>query len=193
MQVLYGKLPGKEIRVIPGKKVAAVEQINAGVNVLCADDSVFKGDVLVGSDGVHSTIRHLALESPMTGSYDKKPSTAINLTAKHNCLFVTGPALDGITSCNITELHDNGITFQMVATSASSYSTMRNPKDPPVVRRCTAEDAEALAVEYADHLISWGDKLKSKDPRIANDSANMYDLEEGVAKKWYGRLPVSKG
>jgi len=28
MQVLYEKLPGKGIRVIPGKKVAAVEQIN---------------------------------------------------------------------------------------------------------------------------------------------------------------------
>lgn len=28
MQVLYETLPGKGIRVIPGKKVAAVEQIN---------------------------------------------------------------------------------------------------------------------------------------------------------------------
>ena len=75
----------------------------------------------------------------------------------------------------------------------TSHATMRNPKNPPVARRSTAEDAGALAVEYADYLISWAGKLKSKDPQIAKDSANMCDLEEGVAKKWYGRLPVSKG
>ena len=87
---------------------------------MCADGSVFKRNVLIGSDVFHSTIRHLALESPSTGSYDKNPSTTMNLTAKYNCLFRTGPGLDGITPCDITELHDNGVTFQMVPTSDQS-------------------------------------------------------------------------
>jgi 2-polyprenyl-6-methoxyphenol hydroxylase-like FAD-dependent oxidoreductase len=40
------------------KQVSKIEHTLEGVTVFCTDDSVYKGDIAVGADGVHSIVRY---------------------------------------------------------------------------------------------------------------------------------------
>lgn len=40
------------------KRVSKIEHSSEGVTVFCTDDTVYKGDIVVGADGAHSIVRH---------------------------------------------------------------------------------------------------------------------------------------
>lgn len=44
-------------KILSGKRVLSIKQDNVGVSVHCADGSDYHGDVLVGCDGAHSSVR----------------------------------------------------------------------------------------------------------------------------------------
>jgi 2-polyprenyl-6-methoxyphenol hydroxylase-like FAD-dependent oxidoreductase len=50
---------GRGIRIEHGKRLVAAEQVAGGVRARFADGSEATGDVLIGCDGVHSTVRRL--------------------------------------------------------------------------------------------------------------------------------------
>lgn len=55
-----GLKEGRKGEVVLGKKIVGVEQEdgeNGPVKVTCADGSVFEGDLVIGADGVRSTVR----------------------------------------------------------------------------------------------------------------------------------------
>lgn len=56
LQTLYNHLKSKD-KVLTGKRVANVTLQGSGVRVETADGDLFTGDILVGADGVHSTVR----------------------------------------------------------------------------------------------------------------------------------------
>lgn len=56
LQVLYDNLKNKN-RVLPKKKVTKVELVGEGVLVHTQDGAIFQGDIVVGADGIHSTVR----------------------------------------------------------------------------------------------------------------------------------------
>lgn len=56
LQILYDELPDKS-KVLTGKRVKHVEDNEEEISVELTDGSVEKGDLVVGGDGVHSTIR----------------------------------------------------------------------------------------------------------------------------------------
>lgn len=56
LPVLFDKLMFKE-RVLTNKMVVSVDMSGEHVTVQTHDGSVYSGDIVVGADGVHSTIR----------------------------------------------------------------------------------------------------------------------------------------
>src|SRR3954468_13047290 len=92
METLYSKLPDRERYVLPAKKVSGIEQDDTSVTVTCADGSVFKGDVLVGCDGVHSAVRRLVFEQPAAG---RKAKTPPRLGSEYRGLFGSSPRPEG--------------------------------------------------------------------------------------------------
>ena len=73
LATLYDNLKNKD-KVITGAKVQTVNTLLGGVEVATLDGQVFKGDLVVGADGVYSTIRkemwrlvdemHISIEQP---------------------------------------------------------------------------------------------------------------------------------
>ena len=58
LKVLYDSLPNKS-RVQVDKKVVSLESDQSGqVTVKVEDGGVYKGDLVVGADGVHSRVRN---------------------------------------------------------------------------------------------------------------------------------------
>ncbi|KAF9905008.1 hypothetical protein EC991_002071 [Linnemannia zychae] len=45
-------------KILFGKKVIDISEADTGVTIRTSDDALFEGDILVGADGAHSTVRH---------------------------------------------------------------------------------------------------------------------------------------
>jgi 2-polyprenyl-6-methoxyphenol hydroxylase-like FAD-dependent oxidoreductase len=57
LEILYKHLADGDRRVHTNKRVEKVEHSSDKVRVYCTDQSVFEGDIVVGADGVRSTVR----------------------------------------------------------------------------------------------------------------------------------------
>jgi 2-polyprenyl-6-methoxyphenol hydroxylase-like FAD-dependent oxidoreductase len=56
LKVLYDGIKDKT-KVLTKKRVQNVELTDGGVTVKTADGSAYKGDILIGADGIHSSVR----------------------------------------------------------------------------------------------------------------------------------------
>jgi 2-polyprenyl-6-methoxyphenol hydroxylase-like FAD-dependent oxidoreductase len=56
LQVLYDNIRDKT-RILTRKRVQKVDMNDEGVTVQTTDGSTYQGDILVGADGIHSTVR----------------------------------------------------------------------------------------------------------------------------------------
>jgi 2-polyprenyl-6-methoxyphenol hydroxylase-like FAD-dependent oxidoreductase len=56
LQVLYANIKDKT-KVLTKKHVKSVDMTDFGVVVTTSDGSSYNGDILVGSDGIHSSVR----------------------------------------------------------------------------------------------------------------------------------------
>jgi hypothetical protein len=56
LEVLYNNLKS-EASVLPGQKAESVKIFNDGIEVTTSKGQVYQGDILVGADGVYSTVR----------------------------------------------------------------------------------------------------------------------------------------
>ena len=207
MQVLYDALPDRESRVLTGKKVVGVEQDDSCATVSCADGSVFKGDMVVGCDGVRSAVRRFGLEGAESEKKNQKKRTRSPFKAEYQGLFGYGPRLDGVPPCDLTEVHDKDVSFMVLSTHDVSFWLVTHLKENRDTgssssaeggekkHKYSAEDAQALADRYADHPVAWGGKVTFGDLWRTRSPANsgLYDLMEGVADRWYHGRVVTIG
>jgi 2-polyprenyl-6-methoxyphenol hydroxylase-like FAD-dependent oxidoreductase len=56
LKTIYGNLKDKS-KVLVNKGIASVEHSKSGVTAICDDGSTYQGDILIGADGVRSTVR----------------------------------------------------------------------------------------------------------------------------------------
>lgn len=188
MEVLYGRLPDRERRVLPNKKVTGVKQDDKSVTVTCSDGSVYEGDVLVGCDGVHSAIRRLVFE----------PGSPIPAAAKgeYRGLFGSSPRPEGIPAAGVTETHDSGIVFMILCTDDTAFWLVTHRKDAgaPDSQKYSAEDIQALVDKYQDHSVASGKTVTFGDlwrTRNTVPGPGMYDYHEGIAERWFnGRVAI---
>jgi len=194
MELLYSKLPDSEKRVLPNKKVVAVEQDDSSVTVTCADGSEFKGDILIGCDGVNSAVRRLAFSSSENGPKDSISSSR----AEYRGLFGSSPRPDGLSPCNVTETHDSGIVFMILCTDERAFWLVTNLKDKNTPnQKYSDEDIQELANRYKDHSVAEGKKVTFGDLWETRNTVvgrpGMYDYHEGVAERWHDRRVVIVG
>jgi hypothetical protein len=56
LQILYDNIKDKS-RVLTSKRIVRTRLIDGGVGVIASDGTSISGDILVGADGIHSTVR----------------------------------------------------------------------------------------------------------------------------------------
>ena len=55
-QVLYNHVQDKS-KVLTQKRVVTIDTMESAVQVVTKDGSTYEGDIVVGGDGIHSTVR----------------------------------------------------------------------------------------------------------------------------------------
>ncbi|KAL6703175.1 hypothetical protein ACN47E_010168 [Coniothyrium glycines] len=192
IQVLYDRLRDKS-KVLTGKGVKSVEHGSDCVRVVTSDGASYSGEVLVGADGVHSTvrqeIRRLAREK---GEKCFSPDELDTTPTNYSCIF-------GISKPN-KKFPKN--SSHNVAGSNHSYLVATGPGDriywflfkklPQMVHgydnipRYTDADRDALASLHENDLLMG--ELRFGELYQTKMTATLQAIPEFVFKRWhYGR------
>jgi len=89
-------------------KAVLFREDDSGVEVTCADGTVYKGDILVGADGIHSPVREFMYsELEKTDQKHLVAKSRKGLRADYTCVFGYGPKVPGLESVFHTALGDS--------------------------------------------------------------------------------------
>ena len=94
------------------KRVTLIQTSETGVHLTCADDSEYKGDLLVGADGANSVVRQ-AIFAQLQSKGQLSASDAVPLP--YNCICLVGQT-ETVEEASFPELkHELCQTNNMVA------------------------------------------------------------------------------
>ncbi|KAF3011507.1 hypothetical protein E8E14_008309 [Neopestalotiopsis sp. 37M] len=178
---LYETLPDKT-RIKTNASVQDIKQDANGVEVVLSNGETEKGDLVLGCDGVYSTVRSIMWDAANAAS-----PGMITVQEKRSI-----PELSetDMTVINTPE-HSHLFTLTPKRGFFSVYFLLDKPCPwPKRAKRFTEQDAEELARSVADHPLSdtvmfgevWKRRLRS----------SVIHLEEGVLDHWYhGRIALA--
>ncbi|KAI2617412.1 FAD binding domain protein [Hypoxylon sp. NC1633] len=194
LQLLYDGLPDKT-PIRNSIIIKDVKEVIDGVEVTLADGTVEKGDMLLGCDGVHSSMRsfmwHYA-NKDIPGFITDKEKNAFKTQWK--CLVGVGPPEASLGASDLTVTHDDKYSFEIVAqpdrTFFFVYFYLKEPYSSPARVRYTDQDAEELAATVADHPLTptckFGDLWKNRV------RGTLVASEEGILEHWHhGRIVLA--
>ncbi|KAK3357850.1 FAD binding domain-containing protein [Lasiosphaeria hispida] len=185
LELLERRLPGRESRLHTNKQVTAIETTNQGVSVICADGSTFGGSIVIGADGVHSTVRRLMDEqSPQAST-----STSSPMTTTYVGLYGTCPLLPGLDPSVFYETHGPAYSMQLAINNNRCMFIIYHRLNKPTKARhhFSGEEKEALAARYADTHITPHHTFSDVWKAVA--WSHMAHIEEGLASTWHeGRV-----
>lgn len=198
IQVLYDNLRNKS-KVLTSQGVLHVEQQKApgGVRVTTMNGSVFDGEILVGADGIHSTVRRemwRIAEAERPGYFPLTDRDGA--TTDYCCVFGISKPNKNFPKYSVRNIIGNGCSYlittgpnhriyfflfkKLTKTATGVYEK---------IPRYTDADRDALAKLHASDPM--GENITFGDLYDAKTSATLQALPEIVFSKWhYGRMLI---
>ncbi|KAJ0142365.1 Uncharacterized protein HZ326_14827 [Fusarium oxysporum f. sp. albedinis] len=188
LKVLYDNIKDKS-KILTNKRVVRTELVNGGVHAVTSDGTIIAGDILVGADGVHSTVRsemwRLAGRlSP--GLFDPNEHEAP--PCENSCIFGISNLCPGINPGDLHCVFRNSSSYLVTGGPQGRVYWFRFQKLPEKVHgsaipRYTEKDLQKSLSEAADDNILPNLKFSTL---IENKvSAVMTPLVEYVYKQWH--------
>jgi 2-polyprenyl-6-methoxyphenol hydroxylase-like FAD-dependent oxidoreductase len=213
IQVLFESITDK-FKVQVNQRVVKVSPIEDGVEVLTNSGLTVQGDILVGADGVHSTVRRemwrlaetlqpgyfpASISDSKSTSLHQDPNLAFELSERslalvceYACIFgISGPTGHFKGGDAVSVFRDHYSCFVTGGPKGKVYwfifSGLDKPRIGKNIPRFTKEDEERLATKYKD--VEIADGLFFADLYATKMFSVMTPLEEGVFEKWhFGRM-----
>ncbi|KAJ1324860.1 FAD dependent monooxygenase [Microdochium nivale] len=188
LKVLYERLRNKN-KVFVNQKVQTISTGPSGVEVKTASGDVFSGSIIIGADGVHSTVRRemRRLADERSPGYFS-PGEEDNVPSYYHCSF--GIAQDVLKWKQGDQTFTCGHGKSMLVSSGPrgrcywflfiKFANIRRGKDIP---KFTRQDEEKMVEENRDFLIQ--DNLTFGDVYDKRISSTLTSLHEIVYKKWF--------
>ncbi|KAL6903262.1 hypothetical protein GGI43DRAFT_336239 [Trichoderma evansii] len=176
---LLSGLNDPDNRVFTGKQLINIIPRENSVAVEFADGTSYDGSIVIGADGIWSTVRDQIRQYTPSGLFLKNP-----YEASYKGIFGRGPLVDGITSGQGIEVHGDGWLIQAFPSQKETHmfiykrippTTTKVPFSSVVTEDDVAEFYNAKLTPQVAFKDIW-------DKRYAQGTANY---EEGVAQKWY--------
>lgn len=201
LDVLKRTLPGQP-KIHTSKKVVSIDTTSTGVTVHCADGSSFDGSIVLGCDGVNSTVRRIlddkiAARRESGGLEKKKPAATTTCTYqtsvfKSETVGVYGYCegrIPGVEPATWYETHSDGFTFQLSGGDDMTLFLLYERLPAPVSSlddggiRFSDEDQKAFVDRLGDHHVT--PTLTVRELMTQTKWSYMSHLEEGVIDTWY--------
>ncbi|KAL3443344.1 hypothetical protein BJX65DRAFT_298416 [Aspergillus insuetus] len=199
LEILHDRYPAKS-NIHINKKVIEIKQTEREAQVVTNDGSVYRGDLVVGADGIHSAVR-AEMWRQAKGLIGRRDRQDVNVelpafTVEYACVFGISAPISGLESgehvnsyldglCVITFHGKDGRVFWFILIKLQKRFVY--PNTP----RFSASDAANVCAEYANVPV-WGD-ISVRDLWRNKTSASMTALEEGLLDNWSFKRVVLLG
>lgn len=203
LEILYNRL-GEKDRVQTSKKVVTVEYLPTKVLVHCADQSVVEGDIVVGADGVRSTVRkemwrHMESSGLEKEAKEEKASMfALNavtshalihlvMTSEYSCVFGISTPTPGLAPGDCHRTYEKDYSSLTIAGKDSRvfwflFTKMDRVYTGSEIPRFSDEDMEKHLAQYSDKPITHTVPFSAIYQSAV--SKTFLALEEGFHKRW---------
>ncbi|KAJ5613840.1 monooxygenase [Penicillium herquei] len=123
LEILYTHLGGNQEKVLTGKRVIQVDHHDTGVVAHCKDGTSYEGDLIVGADGVHSTVRKLMWNyMDSAGLRQQVEKERTTMTSEYDCVFGISDPVPGLTPRQSYRTYGEGYsTLVIVSKGARVY------------------------------------------------------------------------
>ncbi|KAJ4245067.1 hypothetical protein NW762_014278 [Fusarium torreyae] len=196
LQVLYDNIKDKS-KILTNKRVVRTQLFDGGVHAVTSDGTLIRGDILVGADGVHSTIRHemwkLAASSD-PGHFDPKEDEAP--PCDNSCIFGISNPCPGIEPGDLSCVFRDSASYLVVGGPNGRVYWFRFQKLPKrlcgsaIPRYTEADLAKALSDSSDENILP---NLKFSTLIENKVSAVMTPLSEYVYKQWHFNRIITLG
>lgn len=205
LQILYNNIKDKS-RILTAKRVIRTQLIDGGVEVIASDGTKISGDILVGADGIHSTVRQEMWRLARGASpnhfdpYEhegKKQSSPVSerilLTdiappCDNSCIFGISNPCQGIGPGDLHCVFRDNSSYLVTGGPEGRIYWFRFQRLPKTLRgsdipRYSQDDLSKALADAADDHILPGVKFSALvDNKV---SAVMTPLVEYVYKQWH--------
>ncbi|KAJ6506769.1 FAD binding domain-containing protein [Mycena sanguinolenta] len=198
IEVFYNNLKDK-FKVLVDKRVVTVTPLANGVQVTTKDGVTYTGDILVGADGVHSTIRKEMWRLGDELSPGRFPQAdRDDVPCDYHCMFGISKNVVGLNkSSTQTVLGHNNCYLVVNGPGSRTYWFLSSKNERrlcgmenEIPQSFTDEEKRALAEKH------WNDPITSKvtfgDLYTNHTSAVLTAIPEYVNKEWFlGRTIIT--
>ncbi|RGP62628.1 FAD binding domain-containing protein [Fusarium sporotrichioides] len=196
IQVLFDSLEHKE-RVLTSKRVNIVEHGENNVTVHTKDGSKYTGDIVVGADGIHSSIRKEMWRIANEAKSDLfKPDPLARLQCESKCIFGISKRPPGLpTSPQQINAFFKNSNYMIISAPGDRYYWFLFTEVDKVygkdIPAYTKEDERKLAEEH------FGDQVTEtttfKDLYEHRLQTALVSIEDHVFPHWYYRRIITIG
>ncbi|KAF7594270.1 hypothetical protein BBP40_009822 [Aspergillus hancockii] len=173
--ILYEGLREDKTKVFLNKKVINTELVASGVVVKCADDTQYIGNIVIGADGIRSTVRQnmwREMKAMQSGRVAEKKEPSLVPGHSHH-VFGSGFCLIAMASKH------NSVYWFLIAAMAGVY-------DETTLPRYTSQDLKNHVARFLHVNIAPGIQFQTLYHGVA--STAYVPLEQVVYEHWsFGR------
>ncbi|TLS26765.1 hypothetical protein PpBr36_04822 [Pyricularia pennisetigena] len=193
LQSLYGTLKNKG-NLFLNKRVVKVTTSDAGASVETKDGSIYHGDIVIGADGIKSTVRQEMWRNAAEASpgYFPGSDSMKQLPIEHKCLFGISKPHKAMPAGKSAYVVGRAHSYLLIGGPGGRVYYFLFVKLPEKLwgdktPKYSDEDARALARQYSDELVlpncTFGELVDGYS------SMGMTALHEHVFEKWHcGRI-----
>ncbi|KAI8065538.1 hypothetical protein BC940DRAFT_320639 [Gongronella butleri] len=184
LQLMYDAVPDKS-KLLPNKKVKVIQDTKDGVIIETTDGAMYKGDMVIGADGVHSIVRDHIFNAI---GEEKALKEKKRMTATYSCIYGISDPVPGIQPGENHIVFRNGSSFLIASGKGGIaywflFEKMERTYQYNEIPRFSAQDTDAAARKYMDSQVTG--KVTFGDIYARCQSAIKVPLEEALYKHWH--------
>ncbi|KAF4455187.1 hypothetical protein F53441_2425 [Fusarium austroafricanum] len=187
LKALYNNLKSKS-SILPGNRVESVREVERGVEVRTAKGEVYRGDVLIGADGIWSTVRKEMWRIGNKKSPGYFPADEWSkVPCYYKCIFGISHPIKALPPGG-HYVYNRRFSYLVITGPGGRvywflFAKLPTPKFGNDIPRFTKVDEEGLAQEHFSDQIT--PEIPFKTLYEARISSTLTPLHEHAFEKWH--------